>query len=84
LESASSRLLGVQSCPLFAPHPSFVRHPRRFPGQHFPHTIKKQLKTPNNANDPKTQLAELKRMIRAQEQAVADLRAKLEEIDKLL
>ena len=39
---------------------------------------------PANANNPKTQLAELKRMIMAQEQAAADLRAKLDEIDKLL
>jgi voltage-gated potassium channel Kch len=39
---------------------------------------------PAAANDPKAQLAELKRMIMAQEQAAADLRAKLEEIDKLL
>jgi voltage-gated potassium channel Kch len=37
-----------------------------------------------DANNPKAQLAELKRMIMAQEQAAADLRAKLEEIDKLL
>lgn len=36
------------------------------------------------ANDPKAQLAELKRLLAAQEQANADLRAKLEEIDRLL
>jgi voltage-gated potassium channel Kch len=40
--------------------------------------------TAADANDPKAQLAELKRMVEAQEQAAADLRAKLEEIDKLL
>jgi voltage-gated potassium channel Kch len=39
---------------------------------------------PADANDPKAKIAELKRMIEAQEQAAADLRAKLEEIDKLL
>jgi hypothetical protein len=39
---------------------------------------------PAYANSPKAQLAELKRMMMAQEQAAADLRAKLEEIDKLL
>ena len=39
---------------------------------------------PADANSPKAQLAELKRMMMAQEQAAADLRAKLEEIDKLL
>ena len=37
-----------------------------------------------DAGDPKARIAELKRMIEAQEQAAADLRAKLEEIDKLL
>jgi voltage-gated potassium channel Kch len=37
-----------------------------------------------DANDPKAQFAELKRMLAAQEQANADLRAKLEEIDRLL
>ena len=36
------------------------------------------------ASNPKAQLAVLKRMIEAQEQAAADLRAKLDEIDKLL
>ena len=40
--------------------------------------------TAADANDPKAQLAELKRMFEAQEQAAADFRAKLEEIDKLL
>ena len=40
--------------------------------------------TAADANDPKAQLAELKRMFEAQEQAAAGLRAKLEEIDKLL
>jgi voltage-gated potassium channel len=40
--------------------------------------------TSADANNPKAQLAELKRMMMAQEQAAADLRAKLEEIDKLL
>jgi voltage-gated potassium channel Kch len=39
---------------------------------------------PADANDPKAKIAELKRMIEAQEQAATDLRAKLEEIDKLL
>ena len=42
------------------------------------------VEVPADANSPKAQLAELKRMIMAQEQAAADLRAKLEEIDKLL
>jgi voltage-gated potassium channel Kch len=37
-----------------------------------------------DASNPKAQLAALKRMIEAQEQASADLRAKLDEIDKLL
>ncbi len=37
-----------------------------------------------DANNPKAQLAELKRMFEAQEQAAVDLRAKLDEIDKLL
>ena len=40
--------------------------------------------TSADANNPKAQLAELKRMLEAQEQAAADLRAKLDEIDKLL
>lgn len=40
--------------------------------------------TSADANNPKAQLAELKRMMMAQEQAAADLRAKLDEIDKLL
>ena len=40
--------------------------------------------TAADTNDPKAKIAELKRMIEAQEQAAADLRAKLEEIDKLL
>jgi voltage-gated potassium channel len=40
--------------------------------------------TAADANNPKAQLAELKRMIVAQEQAAADLRAKLEEIDRLI
>jgi voltage-gated potassium channel len=35
-------------------------------------------------NDPKARIAELKQMLEAQEQAAADLRAKLEEIDQLL
>jgi hypothetical protein len=36
------------------------------------------------ANDPKARLAEIKRMLEAQEQTTADLKAKLDEIDKLL
>ncbi len=36
------------------------------------------------ATDPKARIAELKQMLAAQEQANADLRAKLEEIDQLL
>jgi voltage-gated potassium channel Kch len=40
--------------------------------------------TSADANNPKVQLAELRRMIEAQEQAAAVLRAKLDEIDKLL
>lgn len=35
-------------------------------------------------DDPKARLAELKRMIEAQEQATASLRAKLDELDKLM
>ena len=49
-----------------------------------PKKEKKPPATAADANNPKVQLAELKRMIEAQEQATADLRAKLEEIDKLL
>jgi voltage-gated potassium channel len=37
-----------------------------------------------DAADPKARIAELKRMIEAQEKATADLRTKLEEIDQLL
>jgi voltage-gated potassium channel len=37
-----------------------------------------------DAADPKVRIAELKRMIEAQEKATADLRAKLDEIDQLL
>ncbi len=37
-----------------------------------------------DANDPKVRIAELKRMLDAQEQATAELRAKLQEIDELL
>jgi voltage-gated potassium channel Kch len=37
-----------------------------------------------DANNPKSRVAELRRMIEAQEQATAELRAKLDEIDKLL
>lgn len=40
--------------------------------------------TTADANDPKARIAELKQMLEAQEQATADLRAKLEEIDNLL
>ena len=36
-----------------------------------------------DANDPKVRIAELKQMLEAQEQATADLRAKLDEIDAL-
>jgi voltage-gated potassium channel Kch len=39
---------------------------------------------PAEAGGPKAQLAELRRMLDVQEQAAADLRAKLDEIDKLL
>jgi voltage-gated potassium channel len=39
---------------------------------------------PASADDPKAKLAELKRLIEAQEQAAAELRSKLEEIDALL
>jgi len=49
-----------------------------------PKKKEEQVEAPAAANDPKAQLAELKRMIMAQEQAAADLRAKLDEIDKLL
>jgi len=37
-----------------------------------------------DANDPKARLAEVRRMLEAQEQATADLKAKLDEIDNLL
>ena len=37
-----------------------------------------------DAETPKTKLAELKQMIEAQEKATADLKAQLEEMDKLL
>jgi len=49
-----------------------------------PKKKEEQAETPAKADDPKAKLAELKRMIEAQEQAAADLRAKLEEIDNLL
>ena len=37
-----------------------------------------------DANDPKAKIAEIMRMIEAQEQAAADLKAKLGEIEQLL
>ena len=43
-----------------------------------------QAETAADTNDPKVRIAELKRMLDAQEQTTADLRAKLEEIDKLI
>ncbi len=49
-----------------------------------PKKKEEQSEAPAEASDPKAQLAVLKRMIVAQEQAAADLRAKLDEIDKLL
>ena len=49
-----------------------------------PKKKEEQAEAPAEASDPKAKIAELKRMIEAQEQAAADLRAKLEEIDKLL
>ena len=49
-----------------------------------PKKKEEQVAASADANSPKAQLAELKRMIMAQEQAAADLRAKLDEIDKLL
>ena len=39
---------------------------------------------PCGSNDPKARISELKRMLEAQEQAMADLRAKLQEFDKSL
>lgn len=48
-----------------------------------PPTAKKRPAAPEST-DPKTRIAELKRLIEAQEQATADLRAKLDEIDTLL
>jgi voltage-gated potassium channel Kch len=39
---------------------------------------------PADANDPKARLAEIRRMLEAQEQATADLKAKLDEMDSLL
>ncbi len=47
----------------------------------------KEAETPAEApapSDPKARIAELKQMLEAQEQATADLRAKLDEIDALL
>ena len=43
-----------------------------------------QAEAATDTNDPKVRIAELKRMLDAQEQTTADLRAKLEEIDKLI
>ena len=40
--------------------------------------------TPADSNDPKARISELKRMLEAQEQAMADLRAKLQEFDESL
>lgn len=46
---------------------------------------KKEVKqTAANANDPKARLAELRRMLDVQAQTTADLKAQLDEIDKLL
>jgi voltage-gated potassium channel Kch len=39
---------------------------------------------PADANDPKARLAEIRRMLENQEQATADLKAKLDEMDSLL
>jgi voltage-gated potassium channel Kch len=39
---------------------------------------------PADAGNPKARLAEIRRMLEAQEQAAADLKAKLDEIDRLL
>jgi voltage-gated potassium channel Kch len=49
-----------------------------------PKKKEEQTEAPVGANDPKARIAELKRLIEAQEQANADLRAKLDEIDALL
>jgi voltage-gated potassium channel Kch len=49
-----------------------------------PKKKEKQPEVPAEADGAKARIAELKRMIEAHEQATADLRAKLEEIDKLL
>jgi voltage-gated potassium channel Kch len=40
--------------------------------------------SPADAADPKARIAEIRRMLEAQEQATADLKAKLDEIDQLL
>ena len=40
--------------------------------------------TPADSNDPKARISELKRMLEAQEQAMADLRAKLQDFDESL
>jgi voltage-gated potassium channel len=40
--------------------------------------------TPADASDPKARIAEIKRMLEAQEQVTADLKAKLDEIENLL
>lgn len=49
-----------------------------------PAAAEAKAETPGDANDPKARIAELKRMLEAQEQATADLRVKLQEIDELL
>ncbi|MFN8497179.1 MAG: ion transporter [Anaerolineae bacterium] len=45
---------------------------------------KKEEPAPSEPTDPKTYVAEIRRMLEAQEQATADLRAKLDDIDRLL
>ncbi len=49
-----------------------------------PPAEKAKEQAPAEPSDPKTRVAEIRRMLAAQEQAAAELRAKLEEIDRML
>ncbi|MEI2691487.1 MAG: hypothetical protein V9H69_18010 [Anaerolineae bacterium] len=66
---------------LFGALSGFLAH------QFLPPPTAKEPEAPVEAaapTDPKARIAELKQMLNAQEQANADLRARLEEIDQLL
>jgi hypothetical protein len=43
-----------------------------------------EVEAPADANDPKAKLAEIKTMLEAQEKASADLKVKLEQVERLL